>query len=1760
MDSEPDCDIELRIANVITRWQEVPAPSRLAESELLQEHPDLAPGLAEALQGLQFINNGTPGLIGDLTVDLAQTDPTRLSVEQVYPTIPDFEILGELGRGGMGVVYEARQISLDRIVALKVLPTGNVDRNAAERFAREAETIATLEHPNIVPVYAVGVHQGLNWYAMKRIDGVPLHEHMRSSKFKAPKQAAKEVVRVGIDAAEALDHAHQRGVIHRDVKPSNLLVDNSGKVWLTDFGLARRDVDVTATASGAMVGTPRYMSAEQVVQSDDRIDRRTDIYSLGATLYEMATGRPVFDSQSPLELLNQILREEPTPPRQLQPDVSRPLELVILKCLDKDPPRRYQTASALGNDLRAVRDSMPIVAKGLPTWLVGLRYWRRNEHALRTAFVTTALTLLLLGVGSLAWYLNRQSGLGQLRIDSPGGLYIANIQPKQTSTEPAKPLLVTTPMQQGVTLPQGEYLVRMEGRGRHSETRTVIVEDESQRFRSRRNDSFRYVDRREAPVAIDVHNKLAKVAGDGALLVLDRDGLTGYETDASQRFALTSAELLGDLGEQIDKAKMQTPRQRADFEEPIAEFGFDASRAFQGDYNVSRTGFARIVRLRPLECDLDGDGNNDLLVTAGRWAAIAAVSSDGRVLWRQKIQLEFENQQSLGLNQGGRSGMPEEPIVGIDAVGDLNGDSVTDFVINTSLVNPCGATRPSIVLVSGRDGNTIRRIDLATFSMERQDTPWNGLLRYSRNFGQDTRESRSVYGPKPQKSPSVTLHNMNWTHPGNSSAIGVLPPIQVIGNSPKQMTGVTAVDKEVRFYDLHKAKQIGSVKLNEQIIRGPISVRLPDSEVGVIVLTSTISTSYTSCKLQLCSPSKPLWSIPMEISGESLVAGAACSVFPMTVDLDGDNVDEIVTTAHHDSFYASPRLLCYDTAGNVLWQSDVIQGLDVTVNQCQVIADIDGDTVRDLVTASVAAAPQFRFSSTDDGVHLAIDFISGKSGKRIGYRREQITVDNKIADVFEIDEFKVVGNQIISSIVYGAAGKETELESTTVTMDLYDAKRTIVSRGLAKYDEPDSAARRADGHWYRKRSGPFSSPSDEAVWVSQPKDKRNYTGKSLYFTWVEAGKPRALFQQDSMMQCIDLVSGKLIWQRERHDVRRDSSFLLPRPDGFFDVLLQSYTGPGKAAAPVVYNASNGATRIEIEKLEGLSISRIRNVQRDPNAPLRYVYLVAEKQTAANSKTKAQGNWKLGLRLLKIDLEQKRLVWQRDTYENEEMREVMKPSRLRFVDIDGDGENEVVTGDIIAGKLAICAFQSSDGYRMWKHELSAPLDSWPWRLPWPMICIQSGSRGNVVMTLDEGKAIAKANRRQRQGSVVCINARTGLALDSYDFPISSSLRHNIGGTYLHEFSQDAQTTRVGLSFSATRGSLWQTLDFDFEQRKLVVGEARKRSNPCYIADTNGDGISERVMFASDKDEGKRIHIRHAGSDEEIQSIRMSENFQPKGVEIQQGHGIVKGMTANKEHVWFDLASGRRLLEYGDGVVAYMVNGQTYPRLLVHDSGTTMVGSTQEEFITVFTPDPTKDADGTRELVMLDPKTDSRYRQKIGGFGQLHDFGIYSWHRDAFAAVCLVIFPLWFLKVNFSRRRWSLKMLLVAPLVAGLAMIGWASLQSNDYGSLIRGLLVATSLISLVYLLTRQHWKTLGAMLLCFAVLATCLMMLQTSVMQFNTHGIIAVWTWQGWLLTLAFVSLLTGPIVILLLVFRRLSRMFRKNQRKPLPENMPGFPA
>lgn len=341
---------------------------RLLHSEalerLLEANPELCRQLEAAVAG--------QGSASELTIEL---DRSASASPSPVGQFGDYELLEEIGRGGMGVVYRARQKSLGRIVALKMILAGEfADAAEVRRFHAEATAAAKFNHPHVVPIYEVNQCEGRHFFSMALVDG-PTLDHVLKMRPLEPEKAAEIVRKIAL----AVQYAHERGVIHRDLKPANILLDVGGEPRIADFGLAKGgEVDSTLERTGDIVGTPSYMAPEQAAGKVNQVTTSADVYSLGAILYACVTGRPPFAAETKLDTVLAVLESEATLPRQINRQVPRELEWIILRCLEKHPDNRYASAAALAEDLERFLLGEPVEARRSGAWPRLRRWWRRQ--------------------------------------------------------------------------------------------------------------------------------------------------------------------------------------------------------------------------------------------------------------------------------------------------------------------------------------------------------------------------------------------------------------------------------------------------------------------------------------------------------------------------------------------------------------------------------------------------------------------------------------------------------------------------------------------------------------------------------------------------------------------------------------------------------------------------------------------------------------------------------------------------------------------------------------------------------------------------------------------------------------------------------------------------------------------------------------------------------------------------------------------------------------------------------------------------------------------------------------------------------------------------------------------------------------------------------------------------------------------------------------------------------------------------------------
>ncbi len=376
-DSEREEALAVLVGQLVDRMQRKEA---VDFDSVCREHPELASELRE-VWGALIVTDAVAASARSQSLEERKSTPKQHSFR--VPSLPyqlgDYELLEEIGRGGMGVVYRAQQKSLNRVVAIKMIeenrPASHENR---QRFLAEAEASARLEHPGIVTVYEVNEFEGHPYFSMQLIIGTTLAERLQQGPI-----SQREAARMMAEVCRAIAFAHEHGVLHRDLKPSNILLDRQQRPLVSDFGLAKfTGSGDDLTRSGAVIGTPSYMSPEQASGRSSLVGPASDIYSLGSMLYHLLTGRPPFLAESPMELVLKILEDEPPPPRLLEPRIDRDLEMIVTRSIQKPPDLRYATATEMAEDLESFLRDEPVKARGGKLSQVAARWFRETHHAI----------------------------------------------------------------------------------------------------------------------------------------------------------------------------------------------------------------------------------------------------------------------------------------------------------------------------------------------------------------------------------------------------------------------------------------------------------------------------------------------------------------------------------------------------------------------------------------------------------------------------------------------------------------------------------------------------------------------------------------------------------------------------------------------------------------------------------------------------------------------------------------------------------------------------------------------------------------------------------------------------------------------------------------------------------------------------------------------------------------------------------------------------------------------------------------------------------------------------------------------------------------------------------------------------------------------------------------------------------------------------------------------------------------------------------
>ena len=597
----PNADEQLDqlIADYLQQLDNGTAPTR---DEFIAACPQFAGGLQEFFADLDHF-------AGEITIEKDAPHPEQHTGDESFPRVRyfgEYELLREIARGGMGVVYEARQKTLKRIVAVKMILSGALaSEEDVKRFRTEAQAAAGLQHPGIVSIHEVGVCQGQHYFSMDLVEGCSLAD-LVTDKALPDEQAARYVKLV----AEAVQFAHGQGTLHRDLKPSNILIARaSDEPRITDFGLAKQlNDDSGLTATGARLGTPSYMSPEQAAGETDQVGPVSDVYSLGAILYELLTGHPPFRGSTVMQTLTMAMDHEPVPPRQQNPAIPRGLETVCLKCLQKNPADRYPSAGELAADLNRFLNGEPVWARRAGIIERSRRWlWNHRRMAVAALAVVGSVVLLDFGRRKLDEYHELQKA--SVSFMTEGAPLVARII---DSNSHAVITEFTSPTAQPVRLSPGDYNVRLSSAGRPTEVHRLLVQAQ-QELKLQVQPQDRSL---AEPIEIEGHLRIVRLNGRPAVLELQKSGvvrhdaMTGevmWEFDALDHEQLRQANIDWRLcsGADVEKPDARTPQPTR---------------------------------------DINGDSVDDLLWIMRSPAGIVALSgADGTLLWAHSTKSETPN-------------------------------------------------------------------------------------------------------------------------------------------------------------------------------------------------------------------------------------------------------------------------------------------------------------------------------------------------------------------------------------------------------------------------------------------------------------------------------------------------------------------------------------------------------------------------------------------------------------------------------------------------------------------------------------------------------------------------------------------------------------------------------------------------------------------------------------------------------------------------------------------------------------------------------------------------------------------------------------------------------------------------------------------------------------------------------------------------------------------------------------------------------------
>ncbi|KAA5538754.1 serine/threonine protein kinase [Roseiconus nitratireducens] len=1644
-DETLDPTLEVELAELLDRYlTERQQGTAVSREQWLALHPQHADRLAAWLDSADLF-----GRTEEQAFDVQPPDRTPANCG-MPDAIGDYEILSELGRGGMGVVYSAREKSLDRVVALKVMRFGIVDPKALERFQREAETAGALHHTNIVPVYATGREGDHSWYAMQKIDGQSLAGRIACAREDDQPVPLEEVLLVGIQAAEALHHAHQRDVVHRDVKPANLIVDPEQRVWLTDFGLARRLVDVGATMTGTMLGTPRYMSPEQADLRNTEVDHRSDIYSLGATLYELATGRPPFEGDDPLEMIGKIRHDEPERLTNLRPDLTRDLEVVLQKAMAKEPGRRYQTASALADDLRAIRDDHPIQARPLSVLEKAARWSRKHQGRLRTAATATVATAA--GVALLLAALNRwnESRLGQFRLRSGGAPSVAYLHPLGESDLADDAVELAVPMQGFSKLPAGDYHATIATRGTWSRDVTVpITRGMPSDYRLSQQPSDQKEVSLDGALVVTLQGDRQPAIlwqRDGQMRRITLDGRADWELDG--RFVPT---LVTDI-DADNTADGDESRQPIDF-----AFTQQASDHRHGHRTLDDDSlFAGGVYALRTKIDLNGDGKGDTLVAATDRQALMAVNHQGDVLWSRAYSFGGLSEESVIADPSGRRRFSFPGVFGLRDVGDFDDDQISDVLATLAHVRGNAPTEVCLALLSGQTGRVIRSFKHQIKATDGTLWPVDGLFEVGRHqlrshrgltFGVDStrRASRS----------RIYEFHVRQSTTGYPFRVALPSPPRFI-HSRETDWAVCLSGDQCRRYDLRTGQEVTpAIQLPFMPARSPAIARAGDEVLLVFhSADQQVTPGVGSSGIQVVAygiKGDKRWQRQLaEIDwGESI--GRNQNDWPLVTDLNDDGIDEIVVPTHGPRYGQEIGVqLLGSTDGRPSWAASRVPQLycsaDPCISRVGVTADIDADGTRDLATASIAGpgsdtATLGATLKTGDAF-VYVDWISGRTGQRLAWARHRLPVIGDRVSIAEIDALRTVatGNGTVEiDLVTGDNSTDVELESAVVRFRPGSVDPIAIALGLDGVPTPgdDLGGTRV----YRRRGGPYGIGDDHVRLMETPDGRPERLGESeVISTWrTESGRNliAAIGMDPVRLSVIDSETLHTVWVRQRRAGQNMRSVPVTVAGGQHCFVVQDQSGHEQP--PELLDAETGEVLVELSDIAG-GVIVAADFLPDQNGLL----LVGDGRLSSPFGVERPDAFTLSV----FSITTGRRRWSATFLAR--APHFNYPSDfddLRLADLNGDGVADVIGPDASANSsFSLTAWNGRDGQKLWKLDLHQEAQRSDYYVPFDLVRIDGQPHvaywGRAEDEKDSRQLHLVDPRGHRLASHEILDTSDWLSIDRrYGFRALALAAH---------------PTEPRIVVSTTGRGRPQCQVLDVGQRDFEVSasySSEETIQGVWFHDLDGDLVPERFEATAQRPDDSSADAFQTLT---VTCYRFDETDPLFCVAIDGDNSIRDFQWRNDSgHPvnWMELDSGRFVaIDWSTREILFdrQIAGREaflFPRICNPETGE-IAQPTRDGIALVSMPPSTSDSEAVVDAPLVigpaqpDPRRVKRLLQGVAPAPSPSTWML-EMAKSALALGGLVVLPSAYLWRSWRRRRWSLAWILLAPVVAGTAIVLWQS---------------------------------------------------------------------------------------------------------------------